>query len=155
MSDPESVGRNDALLNTIALDGLEEQGDARAAWQAVAFCIEKGLPFPEWVTRYLAATAANLLEHHDARHPLNLKRALGFDRLNRPDPYDPDRDPEQVYERIATWIADGEAKDITAGARRYHEDVLKGVGPLETVRGLFYKGQARHPMAQQRRRGDG
>src|SRR5690349_999108 len=108
MSDPESVGGNDALLNTATLDGLEEQGDDRAAWEAVAFCIEKGLPFPDWVTRYLATTAKALLDYHDGQHPLNLKRALGLDRLNTPEPYDPDRDPEAVHERITTWLATGE-----------------------------------------------
>lgn len=151
MVDPESVGARDDFLNTATLDGLEEQGDARAAWQAVAFCIDNGLPFPDWVTRYVRTTAKNLLEHHDARHPLNLKRALGFDRSNTPEPYDHDRDPEVVYERIVTWRSLGEVKNISEGARRYYKEVLKETGSPETVRELFYRGQRLHPKARQRR----
>lgn len=121
----------DRLLNNLTLDGLEDRGDARAAWQAVAFCIEKGLPFPDWVTRYLAATAASLLDHLDnidVRNPMRLKEVLGIDRLNRPDAYDFDRDPEVVYERIATWIALGEVKNVSKGAERYLAEVLNSVG---------------------------
>jgi hypothetical protein len=153
MSDPESVGGNGGLLNTAALDGLEAQGDARAAWEAVALCIEKGLPFPDWVTRYLATTAKALLDYHDGQHPLNLKRVLGLDRLNKPDAYDPDRDAEEVYERIATWIADGEVKNISEGARRYHREVLQEIGAVETVRELFYRGQNLHPMSRRAQKG--
>lgn len=146
MSDPESVGGCDGFLNTAVLDGLEEQGDARAAWQAVAICIETGHPFPKWVMRYLATTAGALLDHldnRDERHPLNLVQALGFDRLKKPDSYDPDRDPEAVYERITTWRATGEVKNISEGARRYHAEVLRGVGSPETVRVLFHEGKRR------------
>lgn len=142
MSGTESVGERDGLLNIAVLDGLEHQGDARAAWEAVAFCIEEGLPFPEWVTRHLAATAASLLDYlhnRDERHPMSLIQALGFDRLDKPDAYDPDRDPEFVYERITTWLATGEVKNISEGARRYHAEVLRGVGSPETVRELFYR----------------
>lgn len=137
----------DIQPNTLTLDGLEEQGDARAAWQAVAFCIEKGLPFPEWVTRYLAVTASRLLDHldsRDVRHPMRLNEVLGFDCLNKPDDFDFDRDPEVVYERIATWIALGEVKNIAKGAERYLVEVLCGAGSPETVRGLFYKGRKLH-----------
>jgi hypothetical protein len=147
MSDAESVGERDRLLNTAVLDGLEEQGDARAAWQAVAFCTEKGLPFPQWVTRYLAATAPRLLDHldnRDERHPMSLRYALGFDRLNEPDTYDHDRDPEVVFARITTWLTGGEVKNISEGARRYHSDVLRAAGSPETVRELFYRGRKRH-----------
>jgi hypothetical protein len=141
----------DSLLNNLTLDGLDGQGDARAAWQAVAFCIEKGLPFPDWVTRYLAATAANLTDHldsRDERHPTKLIEALGFDSLSTPERYDPYRDPETVYERIVTWLETGEVKNVSKGAERYHKDVLRGVGEVGTVRGLFYKGQERHPLAR-------
>lgn len=148
MSETESVGGHDALLNTATLDGLEAQGDARAAWQAIAFCIEKDVPLPDWVTRYLAATAAALLNYHDGQHALNLKRALGFDRLNKPDAYQPTRDPEEVYERISTWLAAGEVKNISDGARQYHREVLGEIGAVETVRELFYRGQKLHPKAR-------
>jgi hypothetical protein len=141
----------DKLANRIMLDALEERGDARAAWEAVAFCAEKNLPFPDWVTRYLAATAVALLDHlnnRDERHPAKLIRALAFDRLNRTDPYDPDRDPEAVHERITTWLAMGEVKNISEGARRYHAEVLRGVGSPETVRGLFHAGKARQHQSR-------
>jgi hypothetical protein len=136
----------DKLLNTITLDALEEQGDAAAAWQAVALCAQNNLPLPEWVTRYLAATATRLLDHldnRDERHPMNLARALGFDQLKRPAAYDYDRDPEIVFEQITEWLTGGEVESISEGARRYHADVLLGVGSPETVRGLFHEGRRR------------
>lgn len=147
MRSAESVGGRDRPINTsLRLDGLEERGDARAAWQAVAFCVEKDLPFPQWLTRYLAATASSLLDHldnRDERHPMNLLKALGFDRLVKPDAYDPDRDPEFVYERITTWRATDEVKNISEGARRYHAEFLRGAGSPETVRVLFHEGKKR------------
>jgi hypothetical protein len=146
MGDAESVGERDRLLNTAVLDGLEEQGDARAAWQAVAFCAENGLPLPEWVARYLAATAERLLDYldnRDERHPISLRYALDLDRLTQADRYDHDRDPDVVFERITTWLADGGVKNISEGARRYHADLLRGAGSPETVRELFYRGRKR------------
>ena len=146
MCKTESVGGRDAFLNTVALDGLEAQGDARATWEAVAFCIEKRRPFPDWVRRYLASTAANLINHldnRDERHPINLVRALGFDQLKKPDGYDFDRDPEAVFEKITTWLTFGEVKNVSKGAERYHEDVLKRSGEIGTVRGLYYQGKKR------------
>ena len=144
MSTTESVGGGDEFSNTVILDGLEAQGDARGTWAAVLFCIHKKLPFPEWVTLYLASTGANLLNHldnRDERHPLNLLRALGFDRLNKPDGYDYDRDPEAVFERITTWLVGGEVTTISVAARRYHAEVLNEIGSPETVRELFYRGR--------------
>jgi len=146
MADSESVGPKDGLLNSLALDGLEEQGDARAAWQAVSLCVENGLPFPGWVTRYLRRTATGLLDHldnRDERNPIRLVNVLGFDRLIKSARYDPDRDPDAVFERITTWRATGDVKTISDGARRYHAEVLKGIGSPETVRVLFHEGKKR------------
>ena len=74
---------------------------------------------------------------------MNLLKALGFDRLVKPDAYDPDRDPEFVYERITTWRATDEVKNISEGARRYHAEFLRGAGSPETVRVLFHEGKKR------------
>ena len=43
----------DQLATRIMLDALEEQGDARAAWEAVEYCLYKDVAFPEWAKRYL------------------------------------------------------------------------------------------------------
>jgi hypothetical protein len=62
----KSVGPDDSFLNKVTLVGYKERGDARAAWGAIAFCINKGLDFPPWVMCYLAQTAERI-EGHLAR----------------------------------------------------------------------------------------
>lgn len=141
MSEDESVEPMDKLANKIMLDKLEEQGDARSAWEAVAYCAEKGLPFPSWVTHYLAETAASLLDYlasRDEQPPKLLPGLLGFVGLKkRPPPTNPFHDPHEVYEEINSWLRGGEVRSIAAGAKRYSEEVLQGSHAPETVRGWY------------------
>ena len=131
----------DKLTNRMMLDALEEQGDARAAWEAIAFCAEKNLPFPDWVTRYLGATAAGLLDYlanRDKLPPDMLPQVLGFVGLaKRAPPANPFHDPHEVYEEINSWLRGGEVRSIAEGARRYSDEILKGSHAPETVRSWY------------------
>ena len=145
---PKSVGPEDSDLNEYTLDGYEEQGDARAAWGAIGFCIKRDLKFPPWVLDYLSKTSVRIEEHlvnRDEQHYWRLWQALGLDKRNRDldAGYDPKRNPEQVYELIADWIDAGECKNISKGALRYWSEVLGELGSPETVRGLFHEGRKR------------
>lgn len=79
--------------------------------------------------------------NRDERHPLRLWKVLGLDRETKREHYDRKRDPEEIYEVIKTWLTDGEVKGVTAGACRYHKEVLGEIGEPETVRGLYYVGE--------------
>lgn len=81
------------------------------------------------------------LVNRDQHGPTRLIYALAFDKLHTLDGYDRDRDPEEVFETITTWLTDKEAKNPSEGALRYHQERLKGIGSSETVRGLFYQGR--------------
>ena len=135
----------DQLATRIMLDALEEQGDARAAWEAVAYCLGRGIELPEWVKRYLGQTAVSLLDHldnRDLRHPVQLARALGFDLLKKRLAHlDPDIDPVEVHREISAWIEQGQVRSIAEGARRYNAVILTGRYSPETIRGWFNEGR--------------
>jgi hypothetical protein len=135
---------DDSVRDTLVLDSLESLRDARAAWDAVQYCIRRELPFPKWVLAYLSDTGAKLedfLDNRDEHGPTRLIYALGFDRLHTMESYDYDRDPEVIFETITTWITSGEVKNVAEGARRYVDEVLGGIGDPDTVRKAFYKGR--------------
>ncbi len=51
-------------------------------WEAISFCCNLELPFPEWIIEYLAITAADLLEL-EVYSESELKMALGLWTLDR------------------------------------------------------------------------
>lgn len=79
--------------------------------------------------------------NRDEQHPQRLWQALGLDQESKRQHYDLKRDPEQVYEVIETWRTDGDVKNVADGTRRYHEEVLGGIGAPETVRNYYYAGR--------------
>lgn len=131
----------DKLANRIMLDALEEQGDARAAWEAIAYCTANGVPLPDWVNSYLAGTAAGLLGYltnRDEQPPKVLPGLLGFIGLEkRPPPANPFHDPHEVYEEINCWVRQGKAKSVAHAAKLYSDEVLQGTHAPETVRGWY------------------
>lgn len=140
----ETVTVSDRQSDTFVFDSLESLGDARAAWDAVQYCIRREVPFPQWVLDYLAETGSRLddyLDNRDERSPTSLIYALGFDKLHTMETYDHDHDPEVVFETINTWIIDGEVKNKSEGARRYHAERWNGAGDPESVRKAFYRGK--------------
>ena len=141
---------DDRLTDTFVLDSLETLRDARAAWDAVQYCIRREIAFPKWVLDYLAKTGARLedfLDNRDEHGPTRLIYALGFDKLHKIENYDYERDPEVIFETITTWITHKEVKNVAEGARRYHAEQWHGVGDPDTVRKAFYVGKKRwkHP----------
>lgn len=139
-----SVTMSDRLNDTYVLESLETLRDARAAWDAVQYCISREIAFPKWVIDYLAETGARLddyLDNRDERSPTRLIYALGFDKLHTMETYDHDHDPAVIFETINTWIMDGKVKNPTEGARRYHAEQWKGAGDPDSVRKAFYKGR--------------
>ena len=113
----------DKLANRIMLDALGEQGDARAAWEAIAYCTANGVPLPDWVNSYLAGTAAGLLDYlanRDKVPPEALPQVLGFVGLaKRLPPANPFHDPHEVYEEINSWVRSGKCKSQSRAVSRY------------------------------------
>jgi hypothetical protein len=52
-----------------------------------------------------------------------------------------------IFKTITTWLTDGEAKNVTDGARRYHAERWNSVGDEDSVRKAFYKSKKlwKHP----------
>lgn len=131
----------DKLATRIMLDALEDQGDARAAWEAIAYCMANGVPLPDWVNSYLAGTAAGLIDYlanRDKLPPEALPQLLGFIGLEkRRPPANPFHDPHEVYEEINSWVRSGKCKNVAAATKEYSERVLNGSHAPETVRGWY------------------
>ena len=103
----KSVGLDDSLFNTLALEALRQRRDARSTWRAISLCVEQGIDFPPWILRYLSETAGRIEDHlvnRDERHPQRLWQALGLDHETKFEHYDQKRDPEEIYEVIETWL---------------------------------------------------
>ncbi len=137
----------DKLANRIMLDALEEQGDARAAWEAITYCTANAVPLPHWVNNYLAGTAAGLLDYlanRDKLPPEVLPQVLGFVGLEkRRLPANPLHDPHEVYEEINQLRRSGKFKSVAAAAKHYSEKVLNGSHAPETVRGWYNSAKKR------------
>lgn len=125
--------------------GAPEPGtDARAVWRAVAVCIDKGLPFPDWVRPYLRRTARRVEQITKGnRAPKRDEVVCAVDLSPKwAKVRDPLKDPENVYWQIQHRIDTGKVAGPTAGVRRYIEKVLKDPKAKdETVRDWFKKGR--------------
>ncbi len=143
---------NNKFVHELTLDGCQLRG-ARGAWEAIEYCVENGLQFPDWLVRYLTMTAKRIGKISRWQHSLAVWEALGLADEQKPETYDPRSDPEEVYKAIRDWRELGVVKSITAGIRKYcdthyrtPEDIAKrvissGVPPLETIRSQYYRGK--------------
>ena len=115
----------------------------RAAWKAVAVCIDKGLPFPNWARSYLRETSKRVAEiTANDRAPDRDEKDWALNLGPGWKAYNPDTDPETVYSQIQTWIDTGKVPSQSEGVRRYVVGVLKDPKMKdETVRHWFKEGR--------------
>jgi hypothetical protein len=110
--------------------------DGRAAWRAIAVCIERKLEFPDWALAYLKKTAKRVEQASDTDR---VKRVLD---LGAPlDDSELLKDPETVFWTIQMWMA---LRGLSQwqGCTEYIEKVLQDKKMSEeTVRKWFRKGR--------------
>ena len=115
----------------------------RAAWRAIAVCIDRDIDFPDWVRSYLRTTADRTKQiTENDRTPNRDDVTWAVDLGPGWKKYDPIRDPENVYCEIQQWIDAGKVNGPSEGARLYIKKVLKDRDAKEdTVRGWFKEGR--------------
>lgn len=126
----------------LVLDSYEGAGP-RGAWFAAAYCVSQGLPCPDWALRYLVESAPKVLDY-EREHPIPVKlsNALGL-RDENERRVDPKRDPDLVYDTIQEWYWNGRVPNVSKGAEKYLDEVLRDSTDIQTVRGWYHSAQRR------------
>ncbi|MEL7445475.1 MAG: hypothetical protein AAGK02_06645 [Pseudomonadota bacterium] len=118
-----AVEQNSDLLNELADDWLNEEGDAERAWEVIARCIDEERQFPTWVLRYLRRVADN--------PPLPVE---GAERVTK-EYYD----AMDVFSTVTAW-RQKEKLSLQKCFARYINERLNGRGEEETIKTAYYRG---------------
>lgn len=139
------VEKNIDFLNSLAEDGLNDEGDANRAWAIIAQCVNDGTPLPTWISSYLGC-AAEHLKDHDANGPAEpIAKALKFF---------PDRkiklskstfDMLDIASIISMWkrqdaLSERGEQAMDEYYGRYIVERLTGKESVGTIESLYYKG---------------
>lgn len=139
------VEQNIDFLNSLAEDGINDEGDANRAWAMIAQCIDDGTPLPSWILAYLRFAAERLMDH-DANSPSDrLAHALKFHPDKKVKPSKSTFDMLEIASTISNW----RRQDVLSGHGeqgmdeyygRYIVERLTGKESLGTIKSLYYKG---------------
>lgn len=118
-----AVEQNSNLLNELANDWFEVEGDAEHAWQVIARCIDEGRSFPAWVLPHIRRVA------DDPPLPREPKEK----------PTKAYYDPIEVFSIVAAW-RQAEKVSLQSCFERYINEQLGGNGEEETLKTAYYRG---------------
>lgn len=132
---------HDEMHHYRADDLMHDMSYGLTAWRAVAFALERDLPLPDWVLRYLADCASGIEQWAMLNgHPGELKDVLGLGgkRIHRDD----SSDPRWIYDAISQLRASNPKASIKSLVQMFLKEFPDaGDQSEERIRQKYYQGK--------------